>query len=1315
MKDNKKIIGVCLTKIEDEFRTDFLTSFHPIAEKNGYKTVVFNSPRDLYYGDSYDMGSKSIFEMINYDIIDHLVILDECFYDKSVPDLIIRKANEKNVPVVLVHGTHDGCVNIVTDYIDAYKTLIRHLFDVHGVKKPVFVGGRMTDDPHTEARLACFKEVLAEYGVPFSDDLVYYGDYWDQPTKVAARKIIARQDGIPDAIVCANDTMAVTVCEELAEKGYKVPEDIAVTGFDGLISAEYYTPRISTCQEDINDLAELVFSVISGDTICSSPETVTEKYIPFFSESCGCTQENKIDYRQRAAQLFRTNYDTRQHEGHVYKWVDSVLDSDNINTLSHALSDYILPNSCVCLSEKFIMTTLGQSNDRSREYSGSEFIVISSMSSDYGRGKQGRFPGSDMIPDIGEWLRERSICILTPVFVGEEPCGYYVLKTENITEMTLKLFRVSKTMNIAFGALLNKLQKSNMQSTMLNARFTDALTGLPNLKGFTKWFDEFSASEINHQKTVMVSVYNIPQYKFIFENYGMDDVEEAVKFTSDALRLANRDNGFIARTGNDEFIVFNYVDSESEVSTVIDNAVSVFFGVIEGYNTSSDKDYYLEVNCGCTVANAGWDSTMSSFIKLANAEMYMNKLKAGLTPVMKEERAQAPEKSKTPKDLYSEFTTLVEKNLFTYFFQPIIDAKTGDIYAYEALMRTSGGIKMSPLEILDIAKEYNMLYEIEKATMFNVMERYERDMEMFADAKVFINTIPGNFLSEKDLSELKGKYGRYMSHFVFEITEQDTVSDEELNAIRDLGNVDNSDTVTAEAGQIAVDDYGTGHSNIVNLLRYAPHVIKIDRFLITNIQNDPNKQMFVKSTIEFAKMNNIKVLAEGVETFEEMKTVIEFGVDLIQGYYTARPAPDPIGVIPENIRNEIMTENLSLTKMSGDLKVYYPHDSENVNLYDLALGNYGRIVLKGGSVVFTGTEGQTFEMEIKTEPGTETEITLENVCIKAIDEPAIQIAQDSKVVLRLVGKNTIEKNGIFVPANASLRITGDGSLDVSVKRNGSVGIGSLIDGRPFGEIVFAHTGSVSVELQIEKGVCIGGGVNSDNSAIRFESGKVSVTTQCVNSIGIGCFKGRADIRIMPEAEIHTKCSGKNVVSIGSFDGDVNIVSDGIVDAVSDGERCASLGSVGPGLSEIAINSGSVNAVVHSSKAVCIGAVDGSTRIEITGGYVNAYGEGDTICGYGSIEGIGTVFISGGTAAVKILSGCVIQFGGERCNTVITGGNVLAADESKVEAFNESGDALFPVHPGGDSFTRKIHTHSGEYVYTAEKAMSTDDLCVYIPQ
>ena len=130
-----------------------------------------------------------------------------------------------------------------------------------------------------------------------------------------------------------------------------------------------------------------------------------------------------------------------------------------------------------------------------------------------------------------------------------------------------------------------------------------------------------------------------------------------------------------------------------------------------------------------------------------------------------------------------------------------------------------------------------------------------------------------------------------------EYTEQSEFTDEALSKCKED---------YARLGvEIALDDYGSGYSNANNLLRYTPRYVKVDHMLINDISNNAQKRHFVKSIIDYAGKNDILVLAEGVETLEELKTVIELGVDLIQGFYTGRPAADPPAQIHEDVAAQI--------------------------------------------------------------------------------------------------------------------------------------------------------------------------------------------------------------------------------------------------------------------------------------------------------------------------------------------------------------------------------------------------------------------------
>ena len=892
MLNGKRVIGVCITKMQDYSRLDYISMLYKYAKEQNCKLIIFNSFLDFFRNDDLDEGSKAVYDIMNYDILDAVIVVYDCFCNESVADKIIADTRSHNVPVIILNGKSEGCISVNSDYSAVYKQLLDHVIKEHGVTDTFFIAGKPDDDPDSVIRIQCYKEVLEENGLQFDESRLDYGYYWNEPAEAIAIRLTDGSRKPPQAIFCANDYMAIAVCETLKKRGFRVPDDIIVTGFDGIPISRHCTPQLSTCCTNIEELAKAslkaVNDAISG--ICTDI-LLKNEHKTVFSESCGCKTENSDGHREYVSDLFYIKAEMEAHEDYMYSWIDKTIEVTDVESLYRVISSRILGDSYVCLKSSYISSI--QDNTEEENAAGAspdELIVISAYQPNNIRSMK----MSEMAPDLESWIEDDTFYVLNSLYIGKEVCGFYALRTKKADIGRHKLKRVYKTLNIALNICTNYFKQVNMRLRVENAAFYNPITGMPNVKGAVKWFEKFTAKKENHNKCVAFSVYGLPKFMYIYENFGIDAAEEAVRLVSERLRAANNDGDcYIAHISDDEFLIVNYADDGYAVGDAINKATSTFFHLNDSYNANSGNDYFVEVNCGCTIANPGWGGELEGFIGFANNEMYMNRLKMGTDSAVK--------KYENPGEYYKAFDLLITRNLFTYHFQPIVNAKSGEIYAYEALMRTDASIGMNPLQVLDTAKEYNRLYDIEKATMFNIIGRYASERESFGNAKVFINTIPGHFLNDEDIEELSSKYGEHMNCFVFELTEQDTVSDEELTSIHRLMGVNEN--------HIAIDDFGTGHSNIVNLMRYSPEVIKIDRFLISDIHKNQNKQMFVRSTIEFAKLNNIKVLAEGVETSNELRMVIDLGVDLIQGFYTGRPEPDPIPAIAAEIKTEIVESN----------------------------------------------------------------------------------------------------------------------------------------------------------------------------------------------------------------------------------------------------------------------------------------------------------------------------------------------------------------------------------------------------------------------
>ena len=891
MLNGYKLIAVCLTKIQDEVTYEFIDALYQTVKGSDYRLLLFNSFSDLYHQNVYDEGAKSIYQLLNYDLVDAVIIKADTINDHQVIRDLIARAKERQIPVILLNMKAEGCYSIVPSYENVFSQLIEHVIKVHHKRKLYFLSGSMGES-NSMLREKIFRETLRDCGIDPQTAKVAYGEYWYGPAERAVENWIQSGD-LPEAIICANDAMAVAACKVLKRHQIRVPEDMIVTGFDGVPSYQFHRPALSTCTRTSSVLAgkcrEMLTNILEKN---KPPYRDIEEYTLTIQESCGCRKQSHPDYQLCADRLCVSLWDTRVHEEFILSQVERVVETIDMGIIGNKLNSFILPDSMVALNSDFLAATRSNVKpDPGRPFA-EEMIVISSLDSNLDRHRYALYKSAEMYPHLEEAVSEDTMFLFQSIYVENNVCGYYIVKSKELLTDASKIHRVSKVMNLAFSLIISRMQQDHMSHSLEEMQYHDPVTGVLNLKGLVKRINELYP--IWKERAIAVSVYNIPKYQFIYENYGLKDVEETVQLTADALRMANPQDTVTARISDDSFCIINEAEDQGAAGLIINDSVRAFYRFIESFNKTQDKEYFVEVNCGCTTAAAGWNNDMKTYIKVAMGELYLNRLKQGGGKVLKER--------KTAKDTYQLFETLLSENLFYYVFQPIVSAKTGEIYGYEALMRTPPEIGLRPDEILDIAEEYGRLYEVEYATFNNVLTYANGHLALFKDKHIFINSIPGYFIEGKDKEQLVKQYSDQLSRCTIEITERDETTAEEISRIMNL-------TDQGEPCQFAVDDYGTGYSNIVNLLRYKPNVIKIDRYLITEIQNDVNKQMFVKNTVEFAEQNNIQCLAEGVETKEELETVISYGVDLIQGYYTAMPSEQVIQEIDPKIVKEIMEAN----------------------------------------------------------------------------------------------------------------------------------------------------------------------------------------------------------------------------------------------------------------------------------------------------------------------------------------------------------------------------------------------------------------------
>ena len=160
---------------------------------------------------------------------------------------------------------------------------------------------------------------------------------------------------------------------------------------------------------------------------------------------------------------------------------------------------------------------------------------------------------------------------------------------------------------------------------------------------------------------------------------------------------------------------------------------------------------------------------------------------------------------------------------------------------------------------------------------------------MHPDALVFVNSIASVSLNDEDWAHFRAAHKAILSKLVVEITEEEEMDEQALERKRNA---------PGAPAVFALDDYGSGYS----LLTIAPRYVKVDIAIIRGIDADPDKQQFLKALIEYARPRGVQVLAEGVETMDDLRRVLEMGVDLLQGYGLACPAAEPLAIHEKAVR-----------------------------------------------------------------------------------------------------------------------------------------------------------------------------------------------------------------------------------------------------------------------------------------------------------------------------------------------------------------------------------------------------------------------------
>lgn len=418
----------------------------------------------------------------------------------------------------------------------------------------------------------------------------------------------------------------------------------------------------------------------------------------------------------------------------------------------------------------------------------------------------------------------------------------------------------------------------------------DTLTGLYNRRAFKRESESIFGrrKKIRHAAFIMLDLDNL---KYINDTFGHDWGDEYIRQAGMCLEEGTPKGTLCAHISGDEFnILFYGYESQNAIREEISKLQREISSRI--IRLPDGQEFHLSISGGIA-----WypEDSNSLGVMRKHADFAMYQVKQTDKGRIAEFDQKAYEEKYRDSQIRKEFHRFVKEELVTYYFQPIISAKTGKIEAYEALMRANLPILKRPDVVMKIAREEGALREIERMTMFRATEAFadlREKKRIKGDALLFINSIASQHMAAKDEIEFNNRYAELQKQIVIEITEEESI---------DYHALETKKNALGFEGAFALDDYGSGYSNEKSLLDLAPKYIKVDLSIIRDIDTDPDKQQIVENIVAYAHKRDMKIVAEGLETPEEIQKVLELEVDLLQGFYLARPEP-----VPGNINEDAL-------------------------------------------------------------------------------------------------------------------------------------------------------------------------------------------------------------------------------------------------------------------------------------------------------------------------------------------------------------------------------------------------------------------------
>lgn len=631
--NKKRKIAVITTNMDVEYAAEIQRGIMGEAQAYCYDVYIFNAYVSSDETLKHNMGQYNIYTLANLSQFDGVIVFSNLIQGRMIYDMIEKRLEGIDIPVVGIDapiGKH-YCVGV--ENYQSMKNIVEHFIVHHNFTRINYISGQ-SFNTDSQMRLKAYCDALQEHGIPVEEARIFPGTFTSRHGREVAYEMLASGGELPQAVVCGNDGIALGFCSVLRERGIKIPEQIAVSGFDNTFEARNSVPRLTSVDRALENIGKEAVRKLKRCFEGKHPaENEVFPAVPVFAGSCGCEREEDGEInsiRQRYLQVV-DHYEKHLTECNIM--IEDLNDCKSFEDFLTRLKNYVEVLKCdrfyFCLDSELV-EDLKQSdicdanrkfkkNLRTVGYAKEMAVPLAFESNKFVEYEA--FPSKRMLPWQCEEADGCHVFVFFPVHFQDYCQGYVVIENSEYA-LNSPLFR-TWLINLSNG-LENLRKQADLKYTLgrLDRLYVmDYLTDLYNRYGFSRYTAENFQKCVREQRTLMILFADLDGLKKINDMYGHDKGDIAIKMIADALREACVRDEVCARFGGDEYVVYaaDYDEEKAE------DFCRRFDKALLHYKDVFKLPFTVSASLGYEVFVPSPEDSIDQYIERADQKMYNRK------------------------------------------------------------------------------------------------------------------------------------------------------------------------------------------------------------------------------------------------------------------------------------------------------------------------------------------------------------------------------------------------------------------------------------------------------------------------------------------------------------------------------------------------------------------------------------------------------------------------------------------------------------------------------------------------------------------